>query len=176
MSVTPINNQPIRFQNVNTIDESCDCLGQNFCQLVNQNDLTQFQLNSTDQITNGDFESNLDGWEVYEAIDVSAVITNESETGECDGELEISATGGTAPYTYSIDGGSFSGTFTFTNLCSGFYTITVKDADGNEGSLYVEVFTNVVCGDYEGATIQDLIDNGITLGQLYNCTLGDLQP
>jgi hypothetical protein len=176
MSVTPINNQPIRFQNINSIDESCDCLGQNFCQLINQNDTTQFQLNSTDQIINGNFESNLDGWNVYEAIQVEAVITNESEDGACDGELLISATGGTSPYTYSIDGGAFSGTFNFINLCSGFYTITVKDSLGNEGSLYIEVFENVVCGDYEGATIQDLIDNGITLGQLYNCTLEDLQP
>jgi hypothetical protein len=176
MSVTPINNQPIRFQNINAIDESCDCLGQSFCQLINQNDNTQFQVNSTNLVLNGDFESNLDGWGIYEAIEVTAIIINETADGECDGEIEISATGGFSPYTYSINGGAFSGSNVFSNLCAGNYIITVKDINGNEGSLYTEVFTNVVCGDYEGSTIQDLINDGITLGQLYNCTLEDLQP
>lgn len=175
MSVTPINNQPIRFQNVDSIDESCDCLGQNFCQLINKNDQTVFQLNSTDLITNGNFESNLDDWGIFEAIEVTAAITNESAEDECDGEIEATATGGTGPYTYSKDGGLFGASDTFTNLCAGTYVLTVKDSLGNEGSISVEVFTNVICGAYSGATIQDLIDNGITLGQLYNCTLSDLQ-
>lgn len=177
MSVTPIKNQPIRFQDVNDVDVSCDCLGQNFCQLINKNDETQFQVNSTDQVTNGNFESNLDEWEILEAIEVSIVdITNESSEGECDGSIEVSATGGTGPYTYSIDGGSFGGSAIFTGLCPGTYIITAKDSEGNEGSVTVELFTNVTCGDYSGATIQDLIDAGITLGELYNCTLDDLQP
>jgi hypothetical protein len=176
MSVTPINNQPIRFKNVNAIDESCDCLGQNFCQLVNQNDQTQFQLNSTDQVENGNFESDLSGWVIFEAIYIEATITNETIDGECDGEISIVASGGVAPYSYSIDGGVFGALTTFENLCSGIHIITVKDSEGNEGSKAIDVFENVVCGDYEGATIQDLIDNGITLGQLYNCTLGSLQP
>jgi hypothetical protein len=71
MSVTIINNQPIRFQNEESIDESCDCLGQRFCQLVNKNDATQFQinLNTIDLVTNGGFEEGveedeyLQGWE-----------------------------------------------------------------------------------------------------------------
>jgi hypothetical protein len=63
MSVTTINNQPIRFQNIETIDESCNCLGQGFCQLVNKNDATKFQINSTDLTTNGGFDTDLDDWE-----------------------------------------------------------------------------------------------------------------
>ncbi|MEB8346266.1 T9SS type B sorting domain-containing protein [Flavobacteriaceae bacterium KMM 6898] len=38
--------------------------------------------------------------------------------------------GGTAPYTYSIDGITFLGSDTFANLTDGTYTITVKDASG----------------------------------------------
>jgi gliding motility-associated-like protein len=38
--------------------------------------------------------------------------------------------GGTAPYTYSIDGVTFGGSDTFTNLTDGTYTITVRDASG----------------------------------------------
>jgi len=177
MSVTPINNQPIRFQDVNQVDTSCDCLGQNFCQLIDQNDPTQFQINSTDLATNGNFESNLDGWDIFEAIEVSIVdVTNESTEGDCDGEIEVLASGGVPGYTYSIDGGSFGGSATFTGLCAGTYIITVKDSEGNEGSISITVFTNITCGLYSGATIQDLIDDGITLGELYNCTLDDLQP
>ncbi|MEJ1221469.1 T9SS type B sorting domain-containing protein [Sediminicola sp. 1XM1-17] len=39
-------------------------------------------------------------------------------------------TGGTAPYTYSIDGVTFVGSDTFANLTDGTFTITVKDASG----------------------------------------------
>jgi hypothetical protein len=63
MSITIIPNQPIRFQNEDDIDTSCDCLGQSFCQLINKNDNTQFQLESTTNlVTNGEFTDGLDGW------------------------------------------------------------------------------------------------------------------
>ncbi len=39
-------------------------------------------------------------------------------------------TGGSAAYTYSVDGGAFSGATTFSGLASGTHTITVKDANG----------------------------------------------
>ncbi|TPE42586.1 T9SS type B sorting domain-containing protein [Pontibacter mangrovi] len=51
--------------------------------------------------------------------------------GRPDGELTIgNVTGGTAPYTYSINGGSFQVSATFTDLAAGSYSITVKDAKG----------------------------------------------
>jgi hypothetical protein len=101
MSITIIPNQPIRLQNEGDIYLTCDCLGQNFCQLINKNDNTQFQISSSDQVTNGDFETDLDGWDIFEAIEVEAAVTNVDE-GECDGEIEITATGGLGGYTYSI--------------------------------------------------------------------------
>lgn len=171
MGVSNIPNQPIRFRDVNTISEDCDCLGQNFCQLVNKNDATQFQLSSTDQVTNGNFESNLDGWNVLEAIILTAAITNESAADECDGLVTISATGGTGPYTYSIDGGSFGASDTFSDLCAGTYTFTAKDADGNEGSLIVYVDTNITCGDYAGSDTDDLLP--LNTSQLLNCLTSD---
>src|SRR5205823_6416590 len=39
-------------------------------------------------------------------------------------------TGGVAPYTYSIDGGAFTATTSYTNLAAGAHTIDVKDANG----------------------------------------------
>jgi hypothetical protein len=40
------------------------------------------------------------------------------------------AAGGTAPYTYSINGGAFVSSNVFVGLTAGVYTITVKDANG----------------------------------------------
>src|SRR3989344_5108695 len=46
----------------------------------------------------------------------------------CDGELAITAGGGTAPYYYSTDNGSsFDVTPTLTDLCAGTYQVIVKD-------------------------------------------------
>jgi hypothetical protein len=40
------------------------------------------------------------------------------------------ATGGTAPYEYSLDGSNFQTSGTFSNLANGNYTVTVRDANG----------------------------------------------
>ncbi|GGK63526.1 hypothetical protein GCM10011405_09430 [Rufibacter glacialis] len=54
-----------------------------------------------------------------------------STCGRNDGQLTINqVTGGTAPYTYSKDGGTFQTSASFANLLAGTYTITVKDAKG----------------------------------------------
>jgi len=42
----------------------------------------------------------------------------------------VTASGGTAPYQYSLNNGSFQSANTFTNLPAGNYKITVKDASG----------------------------------------------
>ncbi len=39
-------------------------------------------------------------------------------------------TGGTAAYTYSLDGGAFSASTTYSGLASGIHTITVRDVNG----------------------------------------------
>jgi len=163
MAITIIPNQPVRFTSSET---ECACLGQEYSQLVNKNDATQFQIKSSNAISNGGFGINLDGWNVFEAIDISALTTNETAEGACDGEIAATATGGTAPYTYSIDGGAF-GSGTFTNLCSGTYLITAKDANGNEGSVSVTIVENIVCGDYEGSYTDDLLS--LQTSQLINC-------
>lgn len=47
----------------------------------------------------------------------------------CDGSANISGTGGTGPYQYAINGGTYQSSSTFSNLCSGGYTVTIKDAN-----------------------------------------------
>lgn len=109
---------------------------------------------------------------------VTIAITKWNETGEglSDGFITASASGGTAPYTYSINGGDYQSSGSFTGLSAGTYVVRAKDSQGNISSVTIVLYVNVNCGDYAGATLQDLIDAGVTLGQFYNCTLNDLKP
>ncbi len=51
--------------------------------------------------------------------------------GNSNGQIKVDAViGGTAPYTYSLDGVSFQGATTFAGLAAGEYQVTVKDANG----------------------------------------------
>ncbi|PKB16380.1 T9SS type A sorting domain-containing protein [Flavobacterium sp. 5] len=55
-------------------------------------------------------------------------------------EVTVDATGGTTPYTYSIDGGiTFVPNSTFTNLTAGTYSIYVKDSNGCTYNNYLTI-------------------------------------
>ncbi len=55
--------------------------------------------------------------------------------GDCNGEITVTATGGTLPYTYAWtdgSGGSVGGNAaTITNLCADNYTVSITDASGS---------------------------------------------
>ncbi len=59
----------------------------------------------------------------------SELVTDISCNGANDGQITIIASGGTPPYTYSIDGGSsfFNNGGNFTNLAPGIYDVMVRD-------------------------------------------------
>ena len=46
------------------------------------------------------------------------------------GVIDLSATGGTGPYTFNFDGGGFSSTTNYSNLSAGSYAIEVQDVNG----------------------------------------------
>jgi hypothetical protein len=48
----------------------------------------------------------------------------------CDGSITVNHIGGTGPYQSSLNGGAFSNTINWNNLCAGNYTICVKDSIG----------------------------------------------
>ena len=56
--------------------------------------------------------------------------TNVTCFGGADGMITVNGMGGTAPYTYSIDGSDFQEDNVFSGLSAGTYTFTVKDANG----------------------------------------------
>ncbi len=59
-----------------------------------------------------------------------------------DGEIQINASGGTTPYSYSLDGTNFQNGYTFTGLGEGSYIATVRDANGCEFLLPNDIFVN----------------------------------
>jgi hypothetical protein len=60
------------------------------------------------------------------------IFANKNETlCGCDGSISIYVNGDNPPFTYSIDGGiTYKNSPLFTNLCSGLYSIIVKDSLG----------------------------------------------
>jgi len=56
--------------------------------------------------------------------------TNVGCYGGSTGSVDVSAVNGVPPYQYSIDGVTFQGNGTFSNLSGGNYTVTVKDSNG----------------------------------------------
>ena len=73
-----------------------------------------------------------------DAFVFSTVLTDISCNGENDGSISVTASGGTSPYEYSIDGTNFSTNGDFTGLMAGGYTIQLMDANG---CSYTEDFT-----------------------------------
>lgn len=65
-----------------------------------------------------------------DVLALTATATDVTCNGNADGQLALTAAGGTAPYEYSLDGGNFQSAASFTSLAPASYTITVRDANG----------------------------------------------
>ena len=80
------------------------------------------------------------------AFTFNFIANNPSNCGFNDGSFEITASGGTAPYFYSIDGGTtvqVNNGF-FGGLFSGLYNLIVTDADGCADSTFSALSDNVM--------------------------------
>jgi gliding motility-associated-like protein len=115
---------------------------------------------------------------------VTAIPTN-STCGFANGKITATAFGGTAPFQYSIDGGTtYQSSNIFNGLLAATYTITIKDGNNclnntqpivvpnTEGATVSGIATNSTCGFANGmltatpfggtAPFQYSIDNGAT--------------
>ncbi|MDJ1470971.1 T9SS type A sorting domain-containing protein [Xanthocytophaga flava] len=70
--------------------------------------------------------------------------------GDATGSVTVKATGGVGPYSYSLNGGSYQSSPTFSSLPAGSYQISVRDQNGcsislteNISSLYAPIVANV---------------------------------
>jgi uncharacterized repeat protein (TIGR01451 family) len=74
------------------------------------------------------------------------------------GSIISSPSGGTPPYQYSLNGSPFSTTNSFNSLCSGTYTLTIKDNFG-AGCLKDTVVTIVADTAFPGGSVTPVIVN-----------------
>ncbi|MFM7767443.1 MAG: beta strand repeat-containing protein, partial [Bacteroidota bacterium] len=88
-----------------------------------------------------------------------------------DGQITVTATGGTGTLSYSIDGGSYQAGNVFSGLAAGVHTLSVKDANNCVVSLSSVTITapaaisgsGAVTSNYNGSQISC---NGATNGQI----------
>jgi gliding motility-associated-like protein len=99
---------------------------------------------------------------VSNLVNVSSTETQiASCTNAANGTITITANGGIAPYTYSIDGGVFQSSNTFTGVAPGNHTIAVKD-----GSCVVAVTKTVAMGTRPAPAVSAGIDQTILEGDM----------
>ncbi len=68
------------------------------------------------------------------APSLSANVGSQPSCGQNNGFITVSASGGRAPYQFSLNGGALQGGTTFGSLGAGSYTLLVRDANGCEAS------------------------------------------
>jgi gliding motility-associated-like protein len=96
------------------------------------------------------------------ALSSSQVPTNPTCFGVCDGQIVIAApTGGTPPYQYNLNGGTFGGSGTFGGLCDGTYNLIVQDANGCQFPI-----SNVVLTEPTDVTLVEVSTTPATCGAL----------
>lgn len=67
--------------------------------------------------------------------DITDVVCHNDATGI----VNVVGIGGVAPYSFSVDGGSFQTSTSFTGLPAGNYTFTIRDSEGCEESVSADV-------------------------------------
>ncbi|MEM7371288.1 MAG: gliding motility-associated C-terminal domain-containing protein [Bacteroidota bacterium] len=82
-----------------------------------------------------DFNSTFTVVEPPQLVPSVQSLVNVDCAGGMNGSLTASASGGNAPYQYSLDGTTFSSASTFGSLSVGFYSISIQDASGCIASL-----------------------------------------
>lgn len=60
-----------------------------------------------------------------------------------DGSITVTTTGGSGNYEYSLDGGAFQSSATFSDLVAGTYQVTVKDTENCEATAEATLTTGI---------------------------------
>lgn len=77
-------------------------------------------------------------------ITVSAATTNPTAPGSTNGSISASGLGGSG-FTFSINGGAFQSSGSFTGLAAGTYSVTAKDSRGCTGTNSFTLLANDPC-------------------------------
>ncbi|WP_343634926.1 T9SS type A sorting domain-containing protein [Fluviicola sp.] len=107
-------------------------------------------------------------------IALTASVTN-CTPGNCDGAIQANATGGTAPYTFSVSGAPQSPVSFIANLCPGTYSIICMDAVGcSTAPLTVTVADTSLnsCSGFTGNFTSSTAINGTCTGTISGTVSG----
>lgn len=108
------------------------------------------------------------------SVTASATTTDPS-CGASDGQIVVTAGGGSSPYTYSVDGGSnFQSSGTFTGLAVGTYSIVVEDVNGCQGTTTAMLANS--SGPGVTATGSDVSCYGLSDGSISATATGGSSP
>jgi large repetitive protein len=66
--------------------------------------------------------------------------------GKSTGKINVTASGGTGPYTYQLNSGAFQSSASFTGLAAGSYTVTAKSAAGCTGQASITIASDPCAG------------------------------
>jgi len=77
-------------------------------------------------------------------ISISGNVMNPSGTA-VNGSIIATASGGTGPYTYSLNNGAFQSSGQFVNLTAGSYTLIAKSSNGCSGTKSFTLTSSVPC-------------------------------
>lgn len=81
--------------------------------------------------------------------------SSETCVGGSTGTITASASGGSAPYTYSLNAGGYQSSATFTGLAAGSYTLNVRSNAGCVSSTIVAVNPYATSADDQNASVTD---------------------
>ena len=108
----------------------------------------------------------------------TTAFTNVTCNGVCNGTITVTPAGGVSPYQYSLNGGAYQASNSFTGLCAGAYNITIRDANNctvvvsatitqpTPLALSVASTTPATCGLNNGAVT--VSGSGGTINYVYN--------
>jgi uncharacterized protein (DUF2141 family) len=97
-------------------------------------------------------------------LNVAYAINNTPSCTGSNGQITLTATGGTGPYTYSINGGAAQGNGVFSNLPAGVINYTVNDANAcaGQGTFTLNPPVNITAT----ATPTQILCNGQSNGSI----------
>ncbi len=98
--------------------------------------------------------------------------STETCVGGSTGTITATGSGGTAPYTYSLNTGAFQSSATFTGLAAGTYTLNVKSASGCVVSTSVTIVPYAASTDNQATAGTNTWIGHVYDGQTFNTYMG----